>query len=87
MLGFCDSELNNEVPHGVYNWTEVEVEDQNSITCFYENQNEPNSTATVVRMCGGHRAWMSYIPGNCISKITFRFQNISQVYYLCIKLF
>ncbi len=66
----------------MYNWTETEVKYNNSLTCFYKNQNAPNSTATVVRVCDGHRVWSPYIPGDCISETTFEFQSISQVYII-----
>ncbi|XP_064384592.1 deleted in malignant brain tumors 1 protein-like isoform X4 [Halichondria panicea] len=77
--GFCDSEINNTVLHGVYSWTETEVGGKNSFLCYYRSLNAPNSTATVARICNGHRMWSTYTPGECISETTFEFQRISQI--------
>ncbi len=77
--GFCDSEINNTVSHGVYSWTETEVGNNNSFLCFYKNLNALNSSATVVRRCSGHRIWSAYNSGECISETTFAFQQISLV--------
>jgi len=78
-MGFCESELNDEVIHGVYNWTETEVGETDRIQCFYKNINAPNSTANVSRRCRSHREWADYDEGQCISVITFRFQELLDV--------
>ncbi len=77
--GFCDSEINTTVVHGVYNWSEIAVGNKDHILCYYGNENAPNSTANVSRKCEAHRTWAEYDSGECITLTTFRFQQLSQV--------
>lgn len=77
-VGFCDPELMNEVAHGFYNWSEIEVGKTVTLDCFYEDINT-NETANVTRKCSAHRKWEVYSGGECITKLTFMFQRLSKV--------
>lgn len=83
-MGFCDSEINDTVRHGIYSWRETTVQDNTSLRCFYTDLKAPNSSAQVTRQCMGHRHWAEYFPGDCISETTYEFQRISQVQLLYI---
>ena len=64
--------------HGNYSWDETEAGTNASLPCFYGAVKEGDD-GMARRRCEGPGMWLDYYGGECITVITFRFQQLANV--------
>ena len=65
-----------DTPHGVYNWSETVVGQNDSQLCEFNSTSE-GGMAT--RQCEGPGIWREYYGGECITRNTFLIQMLGEV--------
>ena len=73
-IGFCDYDLQEDTPHGTYNWPETEVNQNSTLECAFGPDKE-GGMAT--RQCSGLRQWSG--AAECVTENTFRLRELANV--------
>ena len=77
-MGFCNYDGEVDTPHGIYNWSETAVGQNDSQNCeFGAVAQFPDGMAT--RRCESPGVWSLYYGGRCITRNTFLIQQLGDV--------
>ena len=78
VVGFCNYDGEMNTTHGVYNWSETEVGRNDSQECEFGAVAEV-SDGMATRLCESPGVWSLYYGGQCITRNTFRIQQLGNV--------